>query len=88
MAIYPFNLTTMEGGPREQQMIAASLADWDKAGTSAWCGYSFSWMACLRARVGDAEAALRNFQAYGAGAADEVQQTLALITYIAKAATA
>jgi tetratricopeptide (TPR) repeat protein len=35
-----------------------------------------------------AEAALRNFQAYGAGAADEVQQTLALITYIAKAATA
>lgn len=64
MGIYPFNLITMEGGPREQQMIAASLADWDKAGTSAWCGYSFSWMACLRARVGDAEAALRNLDIF------------------------
>ena len=41
------------------QRIEASLAQWDKLGTSAWCGYSFSWMSCLRARVGDAEAALR-----------------------------
>jgi tetratricopeptide (TPR) repeat protein len=35
-----------------------------------------------------AEAALRNFQAYGGGAADDVQKTLALISSIAKAATA
>jgi alpha-L-fucosidase 2 len=62
--IYPFNLITTDGGPREQQIIAASLADWDKAGTRAWCGYSFTWMACLRARVGDAEAALRNLDIY------------------------
>jgi alpha-L-fucosidase 2 len=62
--IYPFNLITTDGGPREQQIIAASLADWDKAGTRAWCGYSFTWMACLRARVGDAEAALRNLDLY------------------------
>ena len=54
----------MDGDAREQQIIAASLADWDKAGTRAWCGYSFSWMACLRARVGDAEAALRNLDIY------------------------
>ena len=64
MALYPFNLITTDGGPREQQIIAASLADWDKAGTRAWCGYSFSWMACLRARVGDAEAALRNLDIF------------------------
>jgi alpha-L-fucosidase 2 len=64
IALYPFNLITTDGGPREQQIIAASLADWDKAGTRAWCGYSFSWMACLRARVGDAEAALRNLDIF------------------------
>jgi alpha-L-fucosidase 2 len=64
MPIYPFNLLSTDGSPREQQIIAASLADWDKAGTRAWCGYSFSWMACLRARVGDAEAALRNLDIY------------------------
>lgn len=33
-----------------------------------------------------AEAALRDFQTYGSGAADKVQLTLALISYIAKAA--
>jgi alpha-L-fucosidase 2 len=64
MAIYPFNLITVEGGPRQRQIIAASLADWDKAGTRAWCGYTFSWMACLRARVGDADAAWRNLDIY------------------------
>jgi len=64
ISIYPFNLITTDGGPREQRLIAASLADWDKAGTRAWCGYSFSWMACLRARVGDAEAALRNLDIF------------------------
>lgn len=64
IGIYPFNLLSMDGGPREQQIITASLADWDKAGTRAWCGYSFAWMACLRARVGDAEAALRDLDTY------------------------
>ena len=64
IAIHPFNLITVDGDAREQQIIPASLTDWDKTGTQAWCGYSFSWMACLRARVGDAEAALRNLDIY------------------------
>ena len=64
IVLHPFNLITVDGDAREQQIIAASLADWDKSGTQAWCGYSFSWMACLRARVGDAEAALRNLDIY------------------------
>ena len=64
IVLHPFNLITVDGDAREQQIIAASLADWDKSGTRAWCGYSFSWMACLRARVGDAEAALRNLDIY------------------------
>jgi len=64
IGIYPFNLLTTDGSPREQQIIATSLTDWDKAGTRAWCGYSYTWMACLRARIGDAEAALRNLDIY------------------------
>jgi alpha-L-fucosidase 2 len=64
MALHPFNLITVDGGERNRQIIAASLKDWDSKGTSAWCGYSFSWMSCLRARVGDAEAALRNLDIY------------------------
>lgn len=59
IGLYPFNLVTPEGGLRDRRTIDASLAQWDKLGTRAWCGYSFSWMSCLRARVGDGESALR-----------------------------
>src|ERR1019366_1950328 len=64
IAIHPFNTITMDGGERDRQIIAASLEDWASKGTGGWCGYSFSWMACLRARVGDAETALRNLDIY------------------------
>lgn len=64
MPLHPFNLITREGSERDRRIIAASLADWDRHGTQGWCGYSFAWMACLRARVGDAEAAWRNLDIY------------------------
>ena len=64
MGLYPFNLVTADGGEKDQRVIKASLDQWDKLGTGAWCGYSFSWMSALRARVGDAEAALRNLDIY------------------------
>jgi alpha-L-fucosidase 2 len=64
MGLYPFNLITADGGERDRQIIKASLEQWDKLGTKAWCGYSFSWMAALRARVGDAEAAARNLDIF------------------------
>ncbi len=64
MGIHPFNLLTTESGSGDRQRIDASLKQWDQLGTSQWCGYSFSWMSCLRARVGDAESALRNLDIY------------------------
>ncbi len=64
MPLHPFNLITTDGNEREQQIIAASLTQWDGLGTRAWCGYSFGWMSALRARVGDAEPALRNLDIY------------------------
>ena len=64
IGLYPFNLITSEGGEEDAQRIQASLAQWDKLGTAAWCGYSFSWMSCLRSRVGDAESALRNLDIF------------------------
>ena len=64
MALYPFNLLTMDGGPTERRTIDASLTAWDKLGTRAWCGYSFSWMSCLRARTGDGESAWRLLDIY------------------------
>jgi alpha-L-fucosidase 2 len=64
MGIYPFNLISIDGGARDQERIRSSLAQWDKLGPSQWCGYSYSWMSCLRARVGDAESALRDLDVF------------------------
>ncbi|MCC7377531.1 MAG: glycoside hydrolase N-terminal domain-containing protein [Verrucomicrobiales bacterium] len=64
MGLYPFNLITVDGSVRDRDIIEASLRQWDQAGTRAWCGYSFSWMAALRARIGDADGALRNLDIY------------------------
>jgi alpha-L-fucosidase 2 len=64
MGIHPFNLVTIEGGEQDRRVIAASLKQWDGLGTRGWVGYSFSWMACLRARVGDGEAAWKKLDIY------------------------
>ncbi len=64
MSIHPFNLLTVEGSEQDRRVIAASLKQWDALGTRGWVGYSFSWMACLRARVGNGEAAWRYLDIY------------------------
>ena len=64
MGLHPFNLITAESGAGDARMIDTSLAEWDAKGTKEWCGYSFSWMSALRARVGRAEEALRLLEIY------------------------
>ncbi len=64
IGLYPFNLITAEGGEKDTLIINASLKKWDSLGTSQWCGYTFSWMSCLQARVGNAEAAVKNLDIF------------------------
>jgi len=64
IGLYPFNLITQQGSESDRQRIRTSLAQWDKLGPSAWCGYSWSWMSCLRARVGDPETAVRDLDVF------------------------
>ncbi len=59
MSIHPFGLLNIDGTPRDREIIDATIDRYEKLGTRAWTGYSFSWMSCLRARVGRAEDALR-----------------------------
>lgn len=64
MGIHPFNLLTTDGADREREIVKATLESNARLGTGAWCGYSFSWMSCLRARAGLAESALQNLDIY------------------------
>ncbi|QYM80230.1 glycoside hydrolase N-terminal domain-containing protein [Horticoccus luteus] len=64
MGIYPFNLMNVEGSGTERAAIAATIPDIDRLGVVEWCGYSYTWMAALRARIGEPEAALWHLKAY------------------------
>jgi len=64
MAIHPLGMIRWENSEQEQAIIRASLADLDAKGTSAWCGYSFAWLASLAARARDGERAEKALQTF------------------------
>jgi alpha-L-fucosidase 2 len=64
MAIHPYGQLSIEGSDDDRRQITASLAALDRIGTGEWCGYSHTWAACLHARAGAAEAALKHLAIY------------------------
>jgi len=64
IAFYPFNLITNEGGKKDEEIIKASLKNWEDLGTSKWVGYSYTWMSCLQARLGNADEAIKNLDIF------------------------
>lgn len=64
MAIHPLGLIDWSDGEEARRTIRASLADLDRLGSAAWCGYSFSWLANLAARVRDGEKAAKALEIF------------------------
>ncbi|MEO5681227.1 MAG: glycoside hydrolase family 95-like protein [Chitinophagaceae bacterium] len=56
MAIYPLGLLS-PGDNVQNDIIKKSLNWLAKKGTRNWCGYSFSWAACIYARAKEADSA-------------------------------
>ena len=56
MAIYPLGLLNVNND-KDKIIIDKSLRWLEKTGTDAWCGFSFSWAACLYARAKEGEQA-------------------------------
>lgn len=59
MAIHPLGLVDWDNGEDDRQTIRAGLAELERLGPSAWCGYSYSWLANLAARGRDGERAAK-----------------------------
>lgn len=57
MAIYPLCLLDVDKAD-DKKLIDQSLRHIQKLGTREWCGYSFSWMACMYARCREADSAV------------------------------
>jgi len=58
MFIHPLGTLHVEGSERDRAVIRATFDRMHELGTQAWCGYSFSWFACIAGRVGRPEKAL------------------------------
>lgn len=59
MSIYPLSLIKWEDGPRAQSIIKNSIHLLDSIGPAYWCGYSYAWLANLKARAKDGEGAAK-----------------------------
>ncbi len=64
MAIHPFATLNIDGTDTDRKIIDATVEKMDQLGTRAWTGYSFSWFACLLARVGQPELAFQYLTYY------------------------
>jgi alpha-L-fucosidase 2 len=63
MAIYPLCLLEVDDA-NGKAIIENSLKHLEAKGTRHWCGYSFSWMACIYARAKQADKAVRQLQIF------------------------
>lgn len=63
MAIYPLQLLSVADSA-QKNIINASLHWLQKKGTRQWCGYSFSWAACIYARAKEADSAISMLQKF------------------------
>lgn len=63
MAIYPLALLDMRRS-QDSVVIENSIRHLEEKGTRAWCGYSFSWMACIYARAHKAADAVKQLQIF------------------------
>jgi len=57
MAIYPLQLLNVDDSA-QKNIIDRSLRRLEQKGTRQWCGYSFSWAACIYARAKEADSAV------------------------------
>ena len=57
MAYHPLGLIDWSNGERDQNIIKATIGKLDDYGPDYWCGYSYSWLANVKARAMDGKGA-------------------------------
>nr|WP_068891289.1 glycoside hydrolase N-terminal domain-containing protein [Pedobacter panaciterrae] len=64
MAIHPLGLIKWEDGSKAQSIIRNTIQLLDKIGPDYWCGYSYSWLANIKARAKDGAGAAKDLQIF------------------------
>ncbi|WP_428331358.1 glycosyl hydrolase family 95 catalytic domain-containing protein [Mucilaginibacter sp.] len=60
MSIYPLGEIKWEDGPKSQTIIKNTIHLLDSIGPAYWCGYSYSWLANMKARAKDGDGAAKD----------------------------
>jgi alpha-L-fucosidase 2 len=66
IAFHPLGLVDWSKGEKDQQIIKSTIATLDKVGPDWWCGYSYSWLGCLKARALDGKGAAEALRIFAA----------------------
>lgn len=64
MAIHPLGLIKWEDGDTAQAIIKSTIHTMDSIGPDYWCGYSYSWMANMKARAKDGDGAAKSLDIF------------------------
>jgi len=64
LAIYPLGLIKWEDGAKSQSVIKNTIHLLDSIGPAYWCGYSYSWLASMKARAKDGEGAVKDLDIF------------------------
>lgn len=64
LAIHPLGLVKWEDGEKAQSIIKNTIGLLDKIGSDYWCGYSYSWLANIKARAKDGEGAAKDLEIF------------------------
>lgn len=57
LAFHPLGLIDLSQGKEAERLIKRSIYNVEEQGTRAWCGYTYSWLANMKARVFDGDGA-------------------------------
>lgn len=64
IAIHPFSLIDVTDGGRNEQIVRETIHKLDVEGPDYWCGYSYSWLANLKARAFDGAGAVKALRTF------------------------
>jgi hypothetical protein len=64
MAIHPLGIIKWEDGKQSQDIIKNTISLLDKMGPDYWCGYSYSWLANMKARAKDGAGAAKDLEIF------------------------
>ena len=64
MAIHPLGLIKWEDGEKARAIIRSTIHLVDSIGPDYWCGYSYAWLANIKARAKDGEGAAKDLEIF------------------------